>query len=190
MWPEWLQFLTARLWLSGEKKQERPLRSDVHYYSSSACKAFVGTFSSSEHGRGQFTLLGLYVAESEPAREAVGHHWHYMVRARQVSGGRCGLQDRQPGHDREKKYIVSSLLHIKTEQLICPHSTMFHEGKEMRVQCLFYSIDQSCYCTPQLRWPQAMFTEDNYEFKNNGSAAFPPNTHVWCPVTAAVILLV
>ncbi len=54
------------------------------------------TFSSSEHGGGQFTLLGLYVAEGEPAREAVGHHGHYMVRPRQVTGGGRGLQDRQP----------------------------------------------------------------------------------------------
>lgn len=179
MWPERSQFLTVRLGLSG-KKQESPLCSDVNYYSSSACKPFVGTFSSSEHGRGQFTLLGLYVAESEPAREAVGHHWHYMVRARQVSGGSCGLQDRQPGHDSGKKtkHIISSLLHIKTEQLICPPSRTFHEGKEMKVQCLLYSIDQSFYCTPQLRWPQVMYTENNYEFKNN----------VWCTVTAAVIL--
>lgn len=34
----------------------------------------VGTFGSSQHGGGQFTLLGLYMAESEPAGEAAGHH--------------------------------------------------------------------------------------------------------------------
>lgn len=36
--------------------------------------ALVGTFGSSQHGGGQFTLLGLYMAESEPAGEAVGYH--------------------------------------------------------------------------------------------------------------------
>lgn len=58
----------------------------------------VCTFSSSEHGGGQFTLLGLYVAESEPARVTIGHHRHYMVRPGQVTGGGRGLQDRQPEH--------------------------------------------------------------------------------------------
>lgn len=58
----------------------------------------VCTFSSSEHGGGQFTLLRLYVAESEPARVAVGHHRNHMVRPGQVTGGGCGLQDRQSEH--------------------------------------------------------------------------------------------
>ena len=55
----------------------------------------VCTFSSSEHGRGQFTLLGLYVAEREPARVAVGHHRHYMVRPGHVAREGRGLQDWQ-----------------------------------------------------------------------------------------------
>lgn len=41
----------------------------------------VGTFGSSEHGGGQLTLLRLYVAQGEPARVAVGHHGHDVVRS-------------------------------------------------------------------------------------------------------------
>ena len=53
------------------------------------------TFSSREHRGGQLTLLGLDVAEREPARVSVGYHGYNVVRARQVTRG---LQDRQPEH--------------------------------------------------------------------------------------------
>lgn len=54
------------------------------------------TFSRREHGGGQFTLLGLYVAESEPAWVPVGGHCHDMMRHGQFAGGGCGLQHSQP----------------------------------------------------------------------------------------------
>lgn len=68
----------------------------------------MGTFSSSEHRGGQFTLLGLDVAQREPARVSVGYHRHYVVRPRQVAGGVCGLQNRQP-ESRGRNFISSSL---------------------------------------------------------------------------------
>lgn len=46
---------------------------------------YSSTFGSSEHGRGQLALLRLYVAQSEPARIAVGHHGHDVVGSRQVA---------------------------------------------------------------------------------------------------------
>ena len=60
----------------------------------------VCTFSSGEHGGGQLTLLCLYVAECEPAVEAVGQ---YMVGSSVVSGGGCGLQNWQPKRAEWKK---------------------------------------------------------------------------------------
>lgn len=115
-----------------------------------------------------------------------------MVRSRQVSGGGCGLQDWQPEH-REKKKVnfISSLLHIKTEELICPPSRTFHEGKEIiKVQCFFYRINNfPAHLNSSDSLLQAMDTEDTYKFKNNSSVAFPHDTHLLYPVIAAVILL-
>ena len=59
------------------------------------CVCVRVTFSSREHCGGQLTLLGLDVAEREPARVSVGYHGYDVVRARQVTRG---LQDRQPEH--------------------------------------------------------------------------------------------
>lgn len=50
----------------------------MHY--TQLCK-YLCTFGSSEHGGGQLTLLGLYVAQGEPARVAVGHYGHDVVRS-------------------------------------------------------------------------------------------------------------
>lgn len=80
MWAEWSQLLTAKLgvktihdgWIFTPRFDCGCL--DPPQMCATIPPLLVNTFSSSEHGGGQFTLLGLYVAESEPAREAVGHH--------------------------------------------------------------------------------------------------------------------
>ncbi|TNN68161.1 hypothetical protein EYF80_021644 [Liparis tanakae] len=77
--------------------EQRNVGQAVH--ESGDLEGVLGQFEDvSEHSGGQFTLLGLNVAEREPAGEAVGHHGHDVVRPRQVAGGGRGLQDRQPEH--------------------------------------------------------------------------------------------
>ena len=69
-----------------------------------ACvRVCVRTFGGSEHGGGQFTLLGLYVAEGEPAGVAVGHHRYHVVGSREVTRQGCGLQHRQPDRVRARE---------------------------------------------------------------------------------------
>lgn len=56
------------------------------------CCEYCHTFGSGEHGRGQLTLLRLYVAQGEPAWITVGHHRHNVVRPWQVTRGGRRLQ--------------------------------------------------------------------------------------------------
>lgn len=61
------------------------LQTCVCVYVSVCVRKCVCTFGCGQHGGGQFTLLGLYVGECEPARVAVGDHRHHVMGSRQVT---------------------------------------------------------------------------------------------------------
>lgn len=96
-----------------------------------------------------------------------------------------GAVDSRTGNlstEKTKQNFISSLLHIKTEEVICPPSRTFHEGKEIiKVQCFFYRINNfPAHLNSSGSLPQAMVTESTYKFKNNSSVAFPHDTHLSC----------
>lgn len=128
MWDdEWMFFWIDSSTVSSLRlspKQENDRRGALEYRRATPCCFFLSTprvhcersrtFGSGEHGRGQLTLLRLYVAQGEPAWITVGHHGHDVVRPWQVTRGGRRLQHRQPGEDsmQKKKERTSDPSHV------------------------------------------------------------------------------
>lgn len=139
--------------------------------------------------------MGLYVAQSEPAREAVGHHRHYMVRSRQVSRGGRGLQNWQPEHRLKKTQKVISFLLKERNRSLHPAERFTTVKKLSRYSAPFFLfialiniffLNASPHAAVCLGpWTQRV----SMSLKITAQPLFPPNPHLLYPAAAALMFL-
>lgn len=84
-------------------------------FSAVSIRCVWGTFSCSEHGGGQLTLLGLQVSQCEPARVSAGDDGDTVMRVTHVPGARWRLQHGQS--DRNIQVKVKSKQQISLNKL-------------------------------------------------------------------------